>query len=56
LTRYRYSCYYDYNKIHATINDMDSDLLALLLLVVLVIVIVTSPPGPGTPRLIKVTI
>jgi hypothetical protein len=35
---------------------MNSDVLALLLLVVMVIVIVTSPPGPGTPRRVKVTL
>ena len=33
---------------------MDQDLMALLFLVLLVILIVTTPPGPGTPRRVKV--
>jgi hypothetical protein len=33
---------------------MDRDTLALLFLLVIVVAIVLSPPGPGTPRRIKV--
>jgi hypothetical protein len=33
---------------------MDPEIIALLFLVVLVIVILASPPGPGTPRRIRV--
>jgi hypothetical protein len=35
---------------------MDQDLMALFFLVLLVIFIVTSPPGPGTPRRVKVSL
>ena len=35
---------------------MDQDLMALLFLVLLVILIVTTPPGPGTPRRVKVSL
>jgi hypothetical protein len=34
---------------------MDTDVIALLFLVVLVVVILASPPGPGTPKRIRVT-